>query len=339
MPTDPQETLAILRHNTGFDDPTIWIDYARSHGFKRVKAVAITRCPDCAAEPDCSRGQYVYYSTLIHLLQCARCGLIWANAHIDPELVRSHFEVAYKDDAYFRDSRRAIFEHLAAVIDDLAPEAARVLDVGGARGDLMHQAARRRPDLHVTVQDISEAATDAAEERFGFATLRGDARLLASHAEQYDVAVLSDVLYYEPDLRLLWSALSRLVRPGGSIVIRIPNKFPLVRIGQRWFELVRTARRQLLQTRVAFHNPEHIFIFRQRYLRARLRAIGFTGVAVAPSPVLSTSMPGAARSAYFQLARAVSRLSPGGLVLTPSMLVVGRSKRPVDPVQEEPPTR
>lgn len=170
---DPREIHDILKHNTGFENPVLWVDYAQRHRFTRVKAAKIERCPDCSGSPGRCWGQYVYYSTLIHWRECTRCGLIWADAHIDPDVLRPHFELAYKDDEYFRRSRNAIFEHLARVINQQAPRGARILDIGGARGDLMHKVVIQRPDVHVTLHDASRAATAWAAEHFGFATLNG----------------------------------------------------------------------------------------------------------------------------------------------------------------------
>jgi 2-polyprenyl-3-methyl-5-hydroxy-6-metoxy-1,4-benzoquinol methylase len=324
MSGDRERLLATLQHNTGFHAPKLWIDYARRHGFKRIAAVKMPRCPDCAvAHPKRGWGQYIYYSTLIHLLECRHCRLVWADAHIESDTIRQHFEVAYKEDDYFRESRKAIFEHLAAVIDGLAPRGARILDIGGARGDLMATVVARRPDLNVTVNDLSKIATDWAAMHFGFTTLTGDANTLATHSEQYAVVVLSDVLYYEPNLSVLWSVLSRLTSWGGSIVLRLPNKALLIRLGHIWFQLTHTKVRRMLQDRVPFYNPEHIFLFRQRYLRNRLKSIGCTRVQFVPSPLLRTAKSPAAHAALFRLASIINRMSRGSLVLTPSMLVVG----------------
>lgn len=326
---DP-EIQAILQHNTGFDEPARWVGYARSHGFRRVSAAKVARCPDCAAGPRSVWGQYVYYSTLIRLLECERCGLVWADAHIDPAVMQRHFESAYKGDEYFRRSRNAIFEHLTTVIDGLAPPGARILDIGGARGDLMHKVVTRRPDLCATVHDLSRAATDWAATHFGFATLGGDADELATHSERYDVVVLSDVLYYEPKLATLWFALSRLIRPGGAIVIRIPNRVPLMRLGRMWFRLSHLFGRKPLQSRVRFFNPEHIFVLSRGYLQRRLLSIGFTRVRATPSPPLTGSLPGAAQAWFLRLASGANRLSGQRLVLTPSVLIIGTHRQPVD---------
>jgi 2-polyprenyl-3-methyl-5-hydroxy-6-metoxy-1,4-benzoquinol methylase len=324
VPHPVQDVRAVLEHNVGFDDSARWDEYARRNEFVPVKAAVVRQCPDCSGPPlERTWGQFVHYSTLIRLLECSGCGLIWADAQIDPETIRTHFEVAYKDEQYFRVSRRHIYEHLAGVIDKLSPAGARVLDIGGARGDLMAELVDRRPDISVVVNDISESATRSAAGERGFATLTGGAVELAEHRGQYDVVVLSDVMYYESKLNVLWGALSHLVAPGGSIVIRIPNKHYLIAIGQLTYRLTHTAAQRAMQDRVRFFNPEHVFLFRRRYLRRRLLALGFALFQALPSPLLGGTKGAAPRSAFFSFASRVHRMRQS-LILTPSMVVVGR---------------
>jgi 2-polyprenyl-3-methyl-5-hydroxy-6-metoxy-1,4-benzoquinol methylase len=318
-----EDLRVVLRENLGFDEPDRWLDYARRKSFKRTAAMPVRYCPDCAGAPEPGHlGQYVYYSTLIRLLACRECGLIWANARIDPNVIETHFAVAYKDDLYFRDLRKDIFDHLVSVVDRLAPSNGRVLDIGGARGDLMSKLVDRRPELRVTVNDLSKAATDWASARYGFDTVTGGAAALAGHDQQYDVVVLSDVLYYEPDLKLMWSALGRLVRPGGSIVLRIPNKSLLISLRQWAFRAVATEHQKAMQDHVSFFNPEHIFVFRQRYLRNRLQQLGFTKIQVLSSPLLRSRLPSVIRSGLYRLSEVVSALSRRKVSITPGTVIV-----------------
>jgi 2-polyprenyl-3-methyl-5-hydroxy-6-metoxy-1,4-benzoquinol methylase len=318
-----EETISLLQNNVGFSEPELWADYARLHRFQPVKATRIPCCPDCGGSPKAARGQFVYYSSLLRLLECSDCDLIWADAHIDAEVVRRHFETTYKDEAYFEEKRAAIFEHLAGLIDEVAPRGARVLDIGGAKGHLMHTLSLRRPDLRVTVHDLSQAATAWARERWGFETIDGDLGVLARQSTRHDVIVLSDVLYYEPDLPQLWDVLSRLLVPNGSVLIRVPNKRALIRAAQRAFELAHTPRRRRTQAVVRFYNPEHMYIAGRRYLVRRLHQLGFSEVRALPSPLLSS---GFGRMAYFHLMSALSSLSRGQLVLTPGMVVIGKKR-------------
>lgn len=321
------EALRVLRQNSGFVDPESWVDYAIAHGFRRVASARVLACPDCGSDPRAHIGQFVHYSTLMKLAECAQCGLVWADARIDAHVVRRHFESTYKDEMYFESGRRAVFEQLAAVVSRLAAPGSNVLDIGGAKGHLMQRVARRRPDCRITVHDISEEATKVASERYKFATVCGDMNALARHEKRYGVVVLSDVAYYEPDVRALWSVLSRLVEPQGSVVIRVPNKLPYIKTRQKLYDISRSGDERARQTVVAGFNPEHVTIMHRRYLTNRLRSLGFRTIEVMPSRLTCSSLAArGAEAAFWRLARAVGLASRARLIFAPAMIVVGRDR-------------
>jgi len=326
MSKSGEEVLEILRQNVGFEDPEPWVDYALRHSFKRSHATPIPICPDCGHPPVGHLGQYIYYSTLIRLLTCGSCHLIWADVHLDPSTVRTHFETAYKDRDYFRQRRSSIFRQLIRELDRLAPHGGSVLDIGGAQGDVMQLLKIERPDLTTVVHDLSESAVQFAREQFGLPTILGDISVLQNHDTRYDAVVLSDVLYYEPRIADVWRVLSRVVAPGGAVLVRVPNKLAAIRAHQVLYRLMRSIRRRNLQDSIKYFNPEHIYILSRQYLTARLLRTGFRDVRVLPSPPLAPQASVAHQAITAILARAsdtISVLSRGTLVLSPSMLVIG----------------
>jgi 2-polyprenyl-3-methyl-5-hydroxy-6-metoxy-1,4-benzoquinol methylase len=323
-----KEALSILQHNVGFEVPELWVDYAVHHGFKRVRATMIAACPDCGAGVRRSIGQFIYYSTLLRLVECIGCRLVWANVWLDEDVVTSHFNRAYKDDIYFEEARRAIFRHLTQRIARIAPVRGSVLDIGGAKGHLMHMVAQERPDLRVVVHDLSESATRYAAQRFGISTITGNVLALQREQTQYDVVVLSDVLYYERRIASLWSLLPTLVTKQGTLIIRVPNNVLLIRMSQAISTFFQSRRRRALQTRIRFFNPEHLFVMSRLYLEARLQGLGFGEVQWLPSPLLrSTSHPtNAARMILLHVARFANRVSMRRFVGTPSMIATARHR-------------
>jgi len=320
---DARHWLDVLTHN-GFDDPERWVSFARQHGFRRVRAERIERCPDCGDPSSCSLGSYVYYSTLIRLERCRGCGLIYADAHIDPVSVRDHFEKAYKDEPYFRIQRRPIFESIARLVATLAPPGARVLDVGGARGDLLVALRELRPDLALTLCDVSEQACRLAEQTHGLRAIQGSSGELTGLDELFDVVLLVDVAYYEADIRALWQMLDRLVADGGCVVMRVPRR-------AGWIRATAGPRRLLARLRgreaasIPLFNPEHVFVFSRRYLATRLAALGFEQIDFRPSPPLRTRSGWRdLHAAQYRTARAIHRATFGALALSPSVLVVAR---------------
>ncbi len=325
-----EAALAILSENIGFPraDWGLWLDYAIRHQFKPVAGESVPACPDCGRLEEQEFGQYVYYSTLIRLRECRSCHFIWADVRLDSRQIRAHFEWTYKGDEYFLGRRRAIFEHMVKLIDQAAPPGGTVLDVGGAQGHLMRLVAERRPDLTATVCDVSAEATRYASEQFGLPVLCADLTALKDHPLRYDLVVLSDVLYYEPQLAVFWATLPRLVANRGVVLIRVPNKLLLIRAARFIDRILAPKSRRKLQDRVRYFNPEHVYIFTRRYLVDRLERAGFEAVRALPSPLLSSgSRRGeVGRPTFFALAEAANALFGHRLVLTPSMVVVARRK-------------
>jgi 2-polyprenyl-3-methyl-5-hydroxy-6-metoxy-1,4-benzoquinol methylase len=321
-----EEILEMLRHNLGFESPEAWVDYAIEHSFAKTRATAVPSCPDCGAPPGRTVGQYVYYSTLIHLRECARCFLIWADAHIDPQVLQAHFDRAYKDREYFAAARSWIFQQLARLVLEVSPPQPTVLDVGGAQGDLMNLVRQLHPGARVVVSDLSEAAVRHAREQFGLEGIAGDISSLAQRGESYDVVVLSDVLYYDPAIADVWRALRTLVRPGGHVIIRVPNKIGLIRFRQAIAGLTAGRSGTDRRTGVAHFNPAHSYILTRRYLSHRLMDAGFVEIRELTSPPL---VPGRgvlrlAARAYYRAAQALRAASGGSVILTPGMVIVAK---------------
>lgn len=332
---DREAARKILRENVGFDDPDRWVEFAIRHRFEPVRANRIRGCPDCGAPPSTLIGQFVYYSTLCRLACCPACGLVYSDVHLDQAVIESHFAVAYKEEEYFSARRRPVFEHLCGLIDRVTPPGGAVLDIGGAKGHLMNMLRTRRPDIAMTVSDLSADACAHAREVFGFSTIQGDVRVLGDQQKRWDVVVLSDVLYYEPRISQFWDQLRRILRAGGAVVIRVPNKLGLLVLGQILWRATHRLRDREMQSSLRFFNPEHSFVFPRKYLARRLTSVGCSQVVVHPSPPLGAALPDSTlgswqslgRALGYRLARGIASVSGGRFILTPGMVVVGTGFR------------
>jgi hypothetical protein len=105
-----------------------------------------------------------------------------------------------------------------------------VLDIRGAGGQLASAIRARRSDLAITVQDVSAAKVAEAQGR-GFVGISD----WMNTSEAYDTIILSDSIYYEPNLPHLWGALARLRARAGLVVLRVPNRIPMVRLNRTGF--------------------------------------------------------------------------------------------------------
>lgn len=311
----------LLEGNHGFEDPAQWLDYAIKKDFRAIKARPIPQCPDCSGSAAGAIGQYVYYSTLIKLKHCGGCGLIWADASIDPAVLNVHFEVMYKDEAYFEEKRKDIFAQLASIISKSAPLKGSVLDIGGGMGHLMQAVKAGRPDLKLVVQDISKRSTDYASNKFGFETITGAMTELNS-ADRYDAVVLSDSLYYESELRQAFDLLPKIVKDGGHVVIRVPNKLSWILAAQKFKSKFLKSRLRLQDT-LSYFNPEHKYVLSRQYLIQRLKRIGFEAHALPSQALTQRSRLGkAVCRVFYKAACYIHALT--GAVISPSIIIVAR---------------
>lgn len=317
------EILDILMYNQGFDNPRSWISYAHLHDFKKVSSVTILRCPDCGSAKFKLVGQYVYYSQLIRLKRCRRCLLRFSDVAVDPDVITEHFETTYKDEQYFSIRRQPVFEHTAEVVARNLRPGASIMDAGGALGHLACILSRMNRDYRISISDISSRSCDLAAGRWGLVTLRCSIEELSRHSVSVDCLLLIDVLYYVADIRAAWYSIATCIKPGGRLIIRLPNK--LWRIEAVQF-LRRMFPKSRLATSVHGFNPEHRYGFSRKYIKRRLHGLGFVGVRFCPSQIGYTgnAIVDFALKTIFGLCVAIHYLTLKKIVLTPAMLVLAR---------------
>lgn len=313
--------IDILRLNKGFKDPAQWVEYAIKHKFKRVTAERLETCPDCGGQESALVGQYIYYSTLVELRSCANCGLLYADTRIDPAVIHSHFELAYKDENYFTHQRRRIFDQIAGMVDRAAAPGASVLDIGGAKGHLLALLKQRRPDLKLVLNDLSTAACSFAEAEYGLETVCGGVKTLEGLSRSFDVVIMSDVIYYEPEIQRFWGLLSHLVSNGGVVIIRVPNFVALIKLSGILRRLGMSREARAMQSAVPFFNPEHLYVFSRGYLSRRLQGLGFNRFKATPSALLG-NLGRTSYGLYYAFAKMIWLFSWGQMIMTPSMVVV-----------------
>jgi predicted TPR repeat methyltransferase len=320
---DRERVLDILRSNSGFRRPEEWLARAVSAKFERVQSQTFVACPDCGGGSR-ELGRQVYYSTSMGLRRCAACDLAFIDTRLAFTTTASHFEETYKDDAYFETKRAPVFAQLARLVSTHAPGAGSVLDVGGAKGHLLVRLRDDRPDLRLTLTDISRVACAYAAERHRLRAVHGGVDAIESISERFDVIVLSDVLYYEPELTRLWRVLRERLTPSGTLIIRIPNHHRVIVTVEALKRLFRSARARRMSQTLCMFNSEHLYAFSRRYLKRRLHGLGFGAVAVHPSALSRSTRAPVLTSAWTRLANAAWRMTGGRLALSPSVIVVAQ---------------
>jgi tRNA (cmo5U34)-methyltransferase len=106
------------------------------------------------------------------------------------------------------------------------PHARHVLDVGCGAGNYTLKLLQHRPNLDVTLIDLSRPMLDRAAERIGRATtgritaIQGDIREVALPDGAFDIVLAASVLHHlrsDPEWHAVFSAFYRALRPGGSL--------------------------------------------------------------------------------------------------------------------------
>lgn len=144
----------------------------------------------------------------------------------------------YRSDAAFSE-RPARF---AEALGDLPPGAA-VLDFGCGTGDV----ARRLFELghRVTGADLSEAMIAVCRDRYSGTALEfvrvAGVGPLPFAAASFDAVIASSVLEYVRELEPLLAEFRRVLRPGGRLVVTVPDMRDPLRKREAWIRRVATA--------------------------------------------------------------------------------------------------
>jgi SAM-dependent methyltransferase len=107
--------------------------------------------------------------------------------------------------------------------DALAGTQGRVLDAGCGTGGFLAVLGSRRPDLTRVGVEWDALAAPRARDKSGAAIVRGSVNTLPFADASFDAAVSADVLCHaavDPPVAL--AELSRVLRPGGRLVVNMP---------------------------------------------------------------------------------------------------------------------
>ncbi len=112
-----------------------------------------------------------------------------------------------------------------------ALEGARVLDVGCGGGILSEAMAKRGAevlgiDLSRAVLDVAEMHALEGKVRIQYKAMAAE-ELAAAQPAYFDLVTCMEMLEHVPDPAAVLCALTRLVRPGGNIVVSTLNRKPL----------------------------------------------------------------------------------------------------------------
>jgi 2-polyprenyl-3-methyl-5-hydroxy-6-metoxy-1,4-benzoquinol methylase len=238
---------------------------------------------------DEDRDLFQYTGHGVWLVRCAGCGFGQPAAlptlerffdrmyaqRWSAEWVEAEFNATYKDFIF-----HGILDHLAR---RRVATTATLLDVGAHAGRFMWIA--QQAGWRVEGIELNPRTAAFAQTRTGAPVHHINAQALARDGRRFDTVVLTDVLEHIPEPLSLLTTLRSLVRPGGSIAVKVPN-------GPAQWQKERLLA-ALTRHRVSLaENLVHVNHFSSGSLRLALQRAGFSDVQVHPA---APELPGTSR--------------------------------------------
>ena len=278
--------------------------------------------PDCgtaAACPACggpTRPSELVYCG-VRYRRCQSCGSSLATVQPTSAELQREYEVAYPKQfppEELTAERASLFD---ALLDRLAgrglgADRPRLLDLGGGGGHLSGLARARRW-LAVSV-DIAHTACAVARRRATIPAIQADAALLPVASGTVDAVTLVNVIDQAREPLTIVREAHRVLRPGGLVVVRVPN----ARFHGPWVRLLAALGPLARSRRWDAYPIVHHFAFTPEGLRRLAERAGFEVLAVGNSAVAAAE-PRWGRGAIALSARALAAVSRDRCLVGPSV--------------------
>jgi SAM-dependent methyltransferase len=165
------------------------------------------------------------------LVECCRCGFLYLSPRPDatelPRYYPSNYEfyqsTVLEDPSAFSRANRQY--DLAKRCDLVLRQRSSgdLLDVGAAVGDFL-AAMRARPGWRVRGLELDAGAADHARRVYGLTVDQGDLESVRYPPCSFDVVTLWEVIEHLPQPRHALRCIHTLLRPGGAMVMSLPNR-------------------------------------------------------------------------------------------------------------------
>lgn len=204
------------------------------------------------------------------LVKCEQCGLVYQNPRPTQIEMEQHYPPDYEPfitDQHHNWILEKIYQYgiekRSRVINSIKERKSggRLLDLGCSTG-LFLNTLKRNILWDVWGIEISEFAAKIAQERYDLKVFQGTLEQANYPTNYFDVVTLWDVLEHLPDPAATLNEISRITKPHGNIVLRVPNydSFDAKLFGSNWAGL---------------DLPRHYYVFSRQNLIRLLSSKGF----------------------------------------------------------------
>jgi SAM-dependent methyltransferase len=222
----------------------------------------MTRCDTCAAE-----GAYLWELKGHHFYKCRQCGLRYINVNendIANLYEYDYYKTLYPDYESDRNIHRLNSDIILSEIDRYF-ETGRLLEIGSAFGFFLSRAAQR--GWNTTGYEVSEYACRIAHDKYRCNVINSDFLTASINNNSFDMCCLLDTIEHLLHPSLFIDKISRILRPGGGIIITTGDIKSLTAklFGKKW---------RLMTP------PYHIHYFSPKSLTVLLEKYGFTVISI-----------------------------------------------------------
>lgn len=242
------------------------------------------------------------------VVQCAQCGLRYMN----PRMTAAEYRDFYADTTYLQEygyqdllssSRVPEFRRTLRRIRTHITPPGDLLDIGTATGEFLVEA--RRDGWSVFGTEVSDSSIQKAKQQFQLDLFHGELADAPFPEHSFSVIHLSHVLEHVPSPQQTLRDIKRFLKPGGLLVIEVPNEF------ENWFlRLGKKVGRYKAPSNPSVH---HVYFFTPASLAACLQQAGFQADVSTYSPQLPVAHPPAWAKPIIKLITAMVDRCGGGI--------------------------
>jgi SAM-dependent methyltransferase len=209
------------------------------------------------------------YDVVSRMVKCRQCGMIYQNPRFTQEELARFYPPEYKAYQPMPSNWRSWLRQ-KAIENGLQRRlrwattglsGGRLLDIGCANG-LFPAYVQRKPGWKAVGVEINPEAADYARQHYHLEIFTGVLEEAHFNAGSFDVVTLWDVLEHLEDPEGALQEINRILKPGGQLVIRLPNadSREARAFGPFWY---------------GFEPPRHLYVFECRHLEQLLKRNGF----------------------------------------------------------------